>query len=74
MGARGSAGPNRALTQLLRPRLGLRPWLAFLRRAEAFCLLVRFDMRIMVPAWFRGSIRVAGGRRSHRRGRPGQWS
>jgi len=48
--------------------------LAFLRRADAFCLLVRFDMRIMVPAWFRGSIRVAGGRRSHRRGRPGQWS
>ena len=28
----------------MRPRLGLRPWLAFLRRAEAFCLLVRFDM------------------------------
>lgn len=32
------------VAQLLRPRLGLRPWLAFLRRAEAFCLLVRFDM------------------------------
>ena len=36
------------VAQLLRPRLGLRPWLAFLRRAEAFCLLVRFDMAMRV--------------------------
>ena len=30
--------------QLLRPALGLRPWLAFLRRTFAFFLLVRFDI------------------------------
>ena len=30
--------------QLLRPRLGLRPWLALLRRTLAFFFWVRFDM------------------------------
>ena len=37
---RGKAAPG----QLLRPKLGLRPWFAFLRRALAFWRLVRFDM------------------------------
>ena len=32
----------------MRPRLGLRPWLAFLRRTFAFALLVRFDMLVSV--------------------------
>ena len=36
----GKAAPG----QLLRPKLGLRPWFAFLRRALAFWRLVRFDM------------------------------
>ena len=36
----GQAAPG----QLLRPKLGLRPWFAFLRRALAFWRLVRFDM------------------------------
>ena len=34
----------------MRPRLGLRPWLAFLRRTLAFALLVRFDMVLRVAA------------------------
>ena len=34
----------------MRPRLGLRPWLAFLRRTLAFALLVRFDMVFRVAA------------------------
>ena len=34
----------------MRPRLGLRPWLAFLRRTLAFALLVRFDMLVRVTA------------------------
>ena len=36
----GKAAPG----QLLRPKMGLRPWFAFLRRALAFWRLVRFDM------------------------------
>ena len=36
----GKAAPG----QLLRPKLGLRPGFAFLRRALAFWRLVRFDM------------------------------
>ena len=37
-------GGKAARGQLLRPKLGLRPWFAFLRRALAFWRLVRFDM------------------------------
>jgi hypothetical protein len=36
--------------QLLRPTLGLRPWLALLRRAFAFFFCVRFDMPIRISA------------------------
>ncbi len=36
--------------QLLRPKLGLRPWFAFLRRALAFWRLVRFDMAMRLTA------------------------
>ncbi len=34
----------------MRPKLGLRPWLAFFRRTFAFALLVRFDMPIRLAA------------------------
>ena len=43
-------GRHDGVCQLLRPRLGLRPWLAFLRRTLAFALLVRFDMVLRVAA------------------------
>ena len=36
--------PDDRCRQELRPMLGLRPWLAFLRRTLAFFLLVRFDI------------------------------
>ncbi|MEI2650763.1 MAG: VUT family protein [Microthrixaceae bacterium] len=41
---RSRAERSRGDDQLLRPALGLRPWLAFLRRTFAFFLLVRFDI------------------------------
>ena len=52
---RRSESSGDLLRQLLRPRLGLRPWLAFLRRALAFCLLVRFDivLRVAGDCWDR---------------------
>ena len=48
-------GRHDGVRQLLRPRLGLRPWLAFLRRTLAFALLVRFDMSVRVAAAITGS-------------------
>ena len=48
-------GRHDGVCQLLRPRLGLRPWLAFLRRTLAFALLVRFDMSVRVAAAIAGS-------------------
>jgi len=39
-----------AMSQLLRPMLGLRPWFAFERRALTFFFWVRLDMAVIVPA------------------------
>ena len=52
----GKAAPG----QLLRPKLGLRPWFAFLRRALAFWRLVRFDMagRLTATSSIRALARV----------------
>lgn len=54
-------GPASSGRQELRPMFGLRPWLAFFRRTEAFFLEVRFDMVAEATGPGRSDSRRASG-------------